>query len=70
MAGRGCRVGENGTHGPCNRKVVSGDKCKRHSELSREIARLTSWEECIVSDCALEHGHSGPHEYFIPEVKP
>ena len=30
---------------------------------SRELSRVTAWEDCIVSGCLHEYGHEGPHAF-------
>lgn len=38
--------------------------------MNKEIARVTSWNDCIVIGCRLENGHEGPHDFSVPVSKP
>jgi hypothetical protein len=33
--------------------------------IAREIARVTSWRDCIIIGCRLEDGHAGPHDVVL-----
>lgn len=56
-----CSVGRNTTNGGCRGPAVDRDMCRKHAKQHDEIMRLTSWDDCVVSGCDLEYGHSGPH---------
>ena len=36
--------------------------------MNKEIARVTSWNDCIVIGCRLEDWHEGPHEFTVASV--
>jgi len=38
--------------------------------MNKEIARVTSWNDCIVIGCRLEDGHEGPHDFSVPVSNP
>lgn len=42
----------------------------KETAMNKEIARVTSWNDCIVIGCRLEDGHEGPHDLSVPASKP